>query len=312
MLYYTREWVKRFHKPDVGDGNGGGAPSNQQQQQQQPVDPFAEIDVDSLDVNARAAIDKAKAEFATLQSTNQRANELVRQHQSERDKATAELNRMRQAIQGDQQHQQNRPETTEDRVYKQLINDGLTPELAKPQAKTLANILDKERAQIQQQMGQQFAPVAALALQSNAEQAFNHAMSTDHIGWSQVPEVAELVWQSALELTRNGQQADPVTIKNLAFMHFGAYSEKNPQVFATLQNGANQPNNGMNQPVLPPTAPFRQPVTTSFSYPGANFIGRQPINTPTNGARTIMDANTAAAVSSVTNIWKGMGLNPKG
>lgn len=318
MLYYTREWVRRFYPPDNGAssgaaGNGGNPASNQQQQQQTPPDPFAGIDVDSLDAESRAALERAKTEFATLQTRTTGYEQSIRQHQSERDKAQAELRRVRETVTGPTDHGQPKMQTTEDRVFAQLIADGLDAAAARPQAQTMAKILDAERAQLQQQLGQQFAPVAAIALQSDAQQSFSAAMATDHFGWTQVPEVCELVWQGALQLAQNGQQADVQTIKNLAAMHYITYTEKNPQVFATLQNGGNQPNNGMIQPSVPPTIPFRQPnIATGFSYPGAHFAGRQVQTQPNNGARTVMDAPTTAAMNAVNQQWKNMGLNPKG
>lgn len=317
MLLYTRKWVKKFYPPDTGAssgaaGGGNGGAASTQQQQTTPPDPFASIDVDSLDADSRAALEKAKAEFATLQNQNQGYAQSIRQHQSERDKAQAELKRVRETVTGPADHGQPRVQTTEDRVYGDLIAEGLTPELARPQAKTMAKILDRERAHIQQQMGQQFAPVAAIALQSDAQQSFLAAQASDHFGWTAIPEVQELVWQGAINLAQNGQQADVQTIKNLAAMHFAAYTEQHPQVFATLQTGANQPNNGMNQPTVPPTVPFRQPMATGFSYPGAHFAARQVQNQPTNGARTTMDAATANALSQVTQVWKNQGFKPQG
>lgn len=317
LLYYTREWVKRFYPPDTGASSGAAGSGNQpaassQQQQSQVADPFEGIDLDSLDDVARGKIEAARTQIATLQKAATDKEREARQHQSERDRTEAELRRVRQSVAGDQNQNQPKAQTTEERVYAQLIGEGLTPEAAKPQAKVLAKILDTERQQLSQQLGHQFAPVATLALENQATSAFSVAQAQDHVGWTQIPEVSELVWQSALELARNGQQADVTTIKNLAFMHFCAYTEKNPQVFATLQTGGNQPNNGQVQPVIRPTVPAPTNVSTGFTYPGANFVGRTIAPPNPNAARTVMDSNTFAAVSAVTNIWKGMGLNPKG
>jgi len=310
MLYYTREWVKRFYGPDSG-GTGSGTGPASDQQQQQANDPFAGIDTSEMDDVQLKAFNDAKEQFATLQKTAEKATHEARLHQSERDRATAELNRVRQSVSGDQQGPP-RAQTSEDRVFTQLVADGMEPAAAKVQAKTMSKILDAERAQIQQQLGQQFAPVATLALQNQAEGAFNAAMAVDHLGWSAIPEVAELVWQSALDLTKNGQQADAATIKNLAYMHFCSFTEKNPQHFATLQTAPNQPNNGMTQPFARPSVPTSRQTSTGFSYPGAHFAGRVPTAPDPNGARTVLDANTHAALKNVTDMWKSQGYNPKG
>lgn len=314
VIGYTREWLK-FHAPNTGGASGGaasgGAGNGQQQQQTQPPeDPFAAISTDDMDDAQLAAFNAAKEKFATLQKTATENEKLARQHQAERDRITAEHNKL---IKGQQQHQQQRPQTTEERVYTQLVEKGVEPAVAKAQANTLAGILDAERQQIQQQLGQQFAPVASLALQNQAEGAFNAAQATDHLGWTSIPEVKQLVWESALALVQNGQQADVATIRNLAFMHYGAYTEANPQVFATLQNGANQPNNGMNQPYVRPTVPGGgQQISTGFNYPGANFQARQ-VNVPDpNAPRTVMNAPTHAAMEQVKAVWQNQGYKPRG
>lgn len=314
MLGYTRNWLQ-FHAPNTGGPSGGGAsgtPPEQAGQQQQvqsntPPDPFAAIDTSEMDDVQLAAFNKAKEEFATLQKTATDREREARQHQSERDRVTAELHRVKQSVNG---QQPNTPKTAEERVYAQLIADNVPEAAARVQAKTMAAILDNERNILTQQLQQQFAPVAALTLQNHAEGAFNAATATDHIGWSAIPEIKELVWQSAVQMSQQGQQVDITVIKNLAAMHYMAYTEQNPQVFATLQTGGNQPNNGMTNPAARPSVPFPN-VNTGFSYPGANFQGRTPaVNNP-NAPRYQMDAGTSAAMAAVNDQWVRMGLKPK-
>ena len=321
MRYYTRNG-KKFFAPDGGGGGGGGASPASPTSITPPAgggtdDPFAKIDMDSLDDVSRAVVEGLKGQFATLQKTATDATREARLHQSEKDKALAQLNQVRSAATGQptqhgQPHQ--RPPTTEERVLGQLRANGMKDEDAIPQAKVLASILESERAVIQQQLQRDMGSVAGLALQQNAESAFNAARMSDRVGWTQIPEVATLVWNACCEMAQAGTPLDAATVKNLAAMHFMAYAETNPAVFATLQNQPNQPNNGQHQPVIAPTTTTHPPMPMfTGGYFGSTFNGtRNPAPANPNGARTIPDASTAHAIQMVNKQWEQMGMKPKG
>jgi len=292
-------------------GGSSGSPPGDNQQQQQTGNWWDKIDMDSLDDEARGAVEKAKTDFATLQSRAAAAEELVRTHQSARDRATAELDKLRKSATSSQPPVQ----TTEDRVFADLIASNIPEPQARAQAKTLATILDKERQQIKAEFGRDMAPVVSITLENKAQQVFNHARATDRIGALQVPEVAQLVWNSCLELAANGQDVSVETVKNLASMHLGNHLEKTGGHFASLQTTNPQPSNGMPPTPTPPFVPFNGGFNTggAYSYPGAHLHSPSTPRVPDpNAPKHNLDATTAAALEQVKKVWQtGLGQAPK-
>lgn len=123
-------------------GEEGQQQQQQQSQQTEQVadDPFKDVDLDNLPDAAKAAIEKARSGFATLQTEittakkSAEANEvLARQHQSRADRYDTELRKHN--LHPETQRSQSQPE---DEVLQELeaafIAKGLAPDIAKVQA----------------------------------------------------------------------------------------------------------------------------------------------------------------------------------
>lgn len=299
-----------FFAPDKGGGSGGGAATatstGSTATTEGADDPWSKINLDDLDDQARAAFDLLKGQFATLQTTVEQKDQQVRQFQSKHDQTTAELNKIKQGL----QHVANggiEPEVVKgpdpayiSAVEQQMIAGGVKPEAAKAQAPIMAQLLKTQEDAIMARVGAGVSPVANMVLNHQAEQAFNYAKATDTTGAFAVPEVAQAVWNSVIEIVKAGQQILPETVQNLKYMHFGAHAEKNPAVFATLQMNSGVP------PLNPPGGrPNAVSVTTGgYNYPGANFAptmggGRDP-----NAPRTTLDPGTKFALQSIFTAMK--------
>jgi hypothetical protein len=285
-----------YFAPDKGGaGNGGEPPSNQPEpgQSEKDKDPFAQIDLDNLDDKSKAAIEALKGQFATLQTTVQQTTQQVRQFQSAKDKAEAELNRVRSAVQDPAKATPQDPQKAfQNQVEALMVESGVAPDAAKAQAPIMAKLLAAQREQIMQEVGRGLQPVVGSVFGQQAENAFNTARALDRTGAFEIPEVAQAIWNSCQQIAQDGTTVTPETVKNLKAMHYLAHVEKNGGNFATLQN--NRTVGG----AVPQ-------MNTGFSYPGATFNPIQPTPPPDpNGARTTLDEGTKKALQNVFSLMK--------
>lgn len=303
-----------FFAPDKGGGSGGGAATASATGTTAKADgggtsedPWSKINLDDLDDEARKSIEALRGQFATLQTTLEQKDQQVRQFQSKHDQTTAELNKIKQGLQhvanggvapeavptGPTQEYISEVETT-------MVKSGVKPEAAKAQAPIMAQLLKAQEDAIMARVGAGVAPVANMVLNQQAEQAFNYGKATDTTGAFGIPEVAQAVWNSIIEIAKAGQPVNAETVQNLKYMHFGQHAEKNPAVFATLQ---------MNKGVPPITSQGGRPnavsVTTGgYNYPGSNFAPVGSNSQDPNAARTNLDAGTKFALQSIFTVMK--------
>jgi hypothetical protein len=289
-----------YFAPDNGAPSGGSAqatgadPKQGQQQSEGNDDPFAQIDLENLDDKSKAAIEAIKGKFATLQTTVQQTTQQVRQFQSAKDKVEAELNRVRSAVQDPAKAtaQQDPQKVLIAQVEQTMIEAGVAPEAAKLQAPVMAKLMAAQREQIMREVGTGLTPVINTVFGQQAENAFNVARSLDQTGAFAIPEVAQQIWNSCQQIAADGTTVTPETVKNLKAMHYMAHVEKNGGNFATLQN---------NRTVAAPPVGMN---TGGFSYPGANFVPVTPTVVDPNGARTVLDPGTKAALQNVFQLMK--------
>lgn len=289
-----------FSPEKAGGGGAASAASSDQQQQQEgntETDPFKQIDLDNLDEKSKEAVETIQKNFATLQKTVEQNNNLVRQFQSDKDKAQAELNRVRSAVAD--------PATTvpvdphkafAGQVEALMVESGVTPEAAKAQAPIMAKLLEAQRTAIMQEVGRGLQPMVGSVFLQQAENAFNVARSQDRLGAFAIPEVAAAIWASCQQIAAEGTQITADTVTNLKAMHYLNHVEKNGGTFATLQN-----NPGV--PVPRPPAPVGV-NTGGFSYPGANFAPTTPSVPDPNAPRTVLDPGTKSALQSIFSQMK--------
>lgn len=271
-------------------GNGSGDGSNGQ------TDPWASIDWDNLDDTSKKALEAVKGQFATLQTSVQQSQQQVRQFQSEKDKTAAELNRIKQSIAGPTDATPvDSGKAFENEVARLMISEGVKPEAAAAQAPVMAKLLAAQRDMIMAEVGRGVAPIANTVYAQQAENAFNLARAQDRIGALQVPEVAQAVWQSCLELAQQGHQVTADTVNNLKAMHYMGHVERSGGAFASLQT---------QNPGVPAVPRLPNMTTGGFNFPGATF--HPQINAPTDSSapRHALDSGTKAALQSVFNLMK--------
>lgn len=279
-----------YFSPDGAPG--GSATEPKDAKQQEPDDPFKKIDLENLDDESKKAVETAKTQFATLQTERQQAQQLNRQFQSEKDKAIAELNRVRSAIQDPARQAPVDPEKAFTAQVEQLmVESGVSAEAAKAQSPVMAKLLKAQRDSIMTEVGRGLQPMVGSVFTQHAENAYNTIRATDQLGAFAIPEVAQAIWQSCQQIAAEGTQVTPETVKNLKAMHYMNHMEKNGGNFATMQNNR-----------LTQTPPVMN--TGGFSYPGANFNPTLPAVSDPNAARTALDPGTKAALQSVFSIMK--------
>lgn len=289
MVLYSRI-DRRMFAPD--NGPTGGNPSVPPTQ---PDDPWKKVDLDGLDDESRKAAEELKTQFATLQKEKEHNEQLARQHQSEKDRLAAELDKLRKTA----AQAPNQPEpTAAERIEARLLKGGVAPETAKAQAVLLADVLASESEILKQQLGSDLGPVVGITLKNQAERAFTVVQSTDTTGAMGIPEVAQSVWNTCEQMVANGQQVDAETVKRLAGMHVYQHLEKTGANFATLQNLGQPPvNTGRPNPPQPPV------INTGFNYPGANFTPRIQTTPDPTAPRHMLDSSTQAALDAVKGEW---------
>ena len=222
-----------FRGADTGGGVGNPAAS---QGGQAPTengdssnDPFSVIDFDDLPPDIRANLEKAKAEFATLQTSLRsekervlRVENVARGYQSQADQAKAQLLRLTPQTPQD-------PRAAELSKYEKiLISKGVSAENAKVQADIMVEMFGAHAEQIKQEIGRDLAPMAGSVLQREAEQSWEVATTQDKSGAFQIPEVAQKVWDNVQQMTQNGQSVNAATVVNLKRMFYAEHLEENP------------------------------------------------------------------------------------
>lgn len=210
--------------PSSNSGDGQSASSGQ------PIDPFAGISMDDLPDDARAAIEKAKTEFSTLQKNatesdrkTQAAEGFARQQQSLADRARSVLQRHNLSIDGQGNGQQSTQLTPHDALVKQFVADGLKPEAAEAYAKMFDTAGAMQRDSILREMG----PLASTVGGIQANQVLQSAeiQSPDVF---KVPEVAKHVRECVSNLVGQGAVVDKATVDNIVAMAWGKHIMANP------------------------------------------------------------------------------------
>lgn len=279
-----------------GQGEGGTGASNQQQQQQAPTDPFADVDLDLLPENAREAIKQSRSTLQSLQSQNVNAQ----QFQTRAQQLEAELNETRAQLARSTPPQSGtkpEPTTQEAKLEAYYIANGLPEAQAKSIAKMNKGAFEIFAEGIKQEMGQQFSPIAGQVIANTAEDAFHSAAQNDKVGWTQIPEIQQQLWDRVQQMAKAGQMVNPQVAENLAKIFWYDHQSTGQQTtsvvpFPNQQNTPHSIPNMGNQN-------FQQ--QSRFSFPGAGSV-----NTPRNqgnGQSQVLDAETQAAINATTGSW---------
>lgn len=280
-----------------GQGEGGSGASNQQQQQQQtPTDPFADVDLDLLPENAREAIKQSRSTLQSLQSQNANAQ----QFQTRAQELEAQLRETQAQLQQRTSPQSGKtePTTQEGKLEAYYIANGLPEAQAKSIAKMNKGAFEIFAEGIKQEMGQQFSPIAGQVIANTAEDAFHSAAQADKVGWTQIPEIQQQLWDRVQQMAKQGQMVNPQVAENLAKIFWYDHQSNAGQTTSVVpfpiqqnQSPHSIPNMGNQN--------FQQ--QSRFSFPGAGSV-----NTPRNqgnGQTQMVDAETQAAINATTGSW---------
>lgn len=292
MLRYLKYRGMRFLAPDgVSTGATGNPGANQGGATEgggtAPVDPFAGIDVNDLDVDSRKVIEKAKEEFATLQKNfkvaeaGRLAEEQQRKiFQGKHDQLAAKLG---------QQNQVDPEEQLRKKVVDILISKGIPQVQAETQAPVFIELNKEFAATLKGELGRDLAPFTGSVLNQQATSAWHQAMEQDsqgRVAALQNPEVAQAVWTEVQNMVNAGQNVTPQTILNLRGMIYTDYLEKGGEPVSAMQN-------------TPP--PSRLPNVGRPTYPGGGNMPQRPMQADPNAPRYQLNAETSDAMRRVVN-----------
>lgn len=305
---------------DHGDRPGGpgtsGAPGQQQQPQQQqqqqqqtqqPVDPFEGVDLDMLDEQTKAAIEKARTELTNTRTIAQKNEELARSFQSRHDQTLQQLQRFQQQ-QVQQPVPQNQAPTLEQQIEAAYLEEGLNAEQAKAAAKLQVKIFEKFAPVVEKNIGSAIAPFLGHQAHSSAEQAFQAVIADDPLGAMQDPEISQRVRETIANLAGSGKIVDVEMVKNLrnvfAYNKMEAFARQTPQLQQQMHFPQQQ------QPQQQPPAqqlPFMQFLQPTQKFPsmGAPVQGAGGFQRvqPQRQGPPVADPEVAAAMAVVTKQW---------
>lgn len=237
-----RDWMRPFaHSVCVAKSfrNEGEQADAQQQQQQQAdatVDPFAGLDLENLPDDAKAAITKARTEFANLQVTAKTKEaeaaaqtDLAKKHQSRADRFHTQLKQHNLDPEGQHQQTQVDPDEVEinslAKEYEKQL--GLTPDIAKQYAKMQHIAYKRGKADILKTVGDAVGPhiqsigtmsVDRLLTNASNEDQYADALSNDAI--------AQGAREILNTIVANGGAVDKLVIDTAIKMSIGEQAMK--------------------------------------------------------------------------------------
>lgn len=315
-----------YFEPPNGPGTGGAPstgsppqnqPGQQQQQQEPPAapeipDPFAGIDMDMLDDRTRREVQKAKDTFATVANTARQASTF----QSEADRLKTQLAetqrqvqeaadpRTRTQPQQQQQQQQQEPLTLEQETEQYYISQGIDAKMAQQLAKLNAPLFERIEKRTVEAVDKRYTPLVARTLEASATDAFQEAQMNDRVGAFQIPDIAQKVYDRAVEMSQRGQLVDANVLTSLSKIFYFDHLEANGGQFPSQNNVNGQIHlQTTPAPVMHPY-PTNQPtnMNTRHTYPGAGNVPRLPAQRQTNDA-PVMSADERAAMEATVSHW---------
>lgn len=306
-LQWLQNEEQQQHEGSVGDANDANLNQNANNQQQQQnaefVDPWKDVDLDLLPAEVRDTIEKGRNELKKLHGENASARKM----QSQFDMQQAEIARLSKDLQTkngqqQQQQQQKKGDPVEEMLREQYSAQGFDDATTKNLIKVNAPIMRAMQAQILEQVGTGFAPLANAVTEGRALEAFESVRQTDRLGWSRINEVQEQVWQNVQAMQKRGELVDPQVVNNLARIHFSAYVEEH----GFPANGQ-ETEHQQTQPIFRPLPPMNNNNgninAPQFTFPGYGSGGNHAQPALNRGAQQVMDPETRAAVAATVQHW---------
>lgn len=257
--------------------------------------PFDEIDLDLLDKDSRAAVEKAMSVFATNAkliegaATDKARAELL-QAEVDKIKATANANSQQQ------QQQKSSEPTFEDEIRQSLKEGGIIdPQILEANVKLQMKMFDKFGERVGASLGKVLEPIQRGSNETAATQMFTELRQSN--SRMQIDEVAEAVWTKVDAMIKGGHTPTQGIIENFAKIAHADYLDSNP--------------NSPNLKSTPITPVSRQNNSTRFTFPGA---GHNPQLKPVSVIDDIggLDAETAAAIGMTKQEWANRGIKVPG
>jgi hypothetical protein len=298
-IFYVPDKATSGGTGDPGAGQGGaregeGAASE--------IDPFAGMDLNDLDPDARKIIEAGQKQFASLQKQLAEQRQATEAQEREKRKFQSEFDGLRAQLQ--KQLNGDAPQGTPvDQArashllkFTKILMDRNVPEAqAKVQAEIMLDMMTDFGTSLKGEIGRDLAPFAGSVIQREAEAAWTTATQphNDKVGALQIKEVAEQTWSQVQLMVQNGQQVTPDIIKNLSGMAYLKHLEA---------GGAAAP---AVEPPQPPTMsqPPTLPSMGRSTYPGAGAAPFRPPVFDPHAAKTVLDPATDAALQTVMSKW---------
>lgn len=313
MRYLDQSWTRIFLAPDAGGGSGGNNPPPNQQQQAggdagsstTVVDPTANLDLDDLEPDVRKVIEESRKGFASLQKQAADA-EAARAHEEKRrvdfqsnfDKLQAQVKQLTGGGGGSDAAD---PRTKQlENMAAILVKRGVPAANAGAQAELMLDMMTEFGHTLKAEIGADLRPFASTIVNREAEFAWTQVQQTDRTGAIQIPDIAQLVWTQVQTMAQQGQQVTPAVVQNLLGMAYFAHLQEGKPAANGQQQQQQQQQHVNNPPNLPNVG--------RLTYPGAGSVASRPQIHDPNGARTVLDPDTDAALQTVMGQWaKGDG-----
>lgn len=295
MVRYKKYGSRIFLAPDLGGGTGNpGANQAGAVATDGSEDVFKDLDLDDLDAGARAIVEKAKGQLASLQKEKGEATLRAQTEEAQRKQFQSNYDKLQAQIQKGQQQQELDPRAKQLASMEQiLVKRGFTADTAKGQAELMLELMTDFGTQLKGEIGHDLAPFAGQVVVREAEFAFNSVQHTDTTGAFQIPAVQQEVWNQCQAMAQNGQQVTPEIVENLAGMAYFKHIKTNSQFVSQPQQ---------QQSTLPN---FGRPP----SFGGAPS---RPQQVDPNAPRHALNEATDAALQVVLGNWAGQGHKAPG
>lgn len=311
---YTKgkERFLRFLAPDAATTSGGssGVGDNGAGDVQLDVKLFDNLPWDELDDDSKAALEKIKTgtvatlqRQSTLQQALQNAQEVGRRFQGDYDRTKAELEKLT-----GKQKKDNEEDPYIQAVGEELVKAGYSEPDAKKLAPVFAGMFKRVGVLQKGEIGRDLAPMAETVLAGQANDAYLQALQMDSkLGMLQIPEVAQITWDTVKDRVKQGQQSTPEVILNIAKMayadHLAAKGDGKSLETGTPTAGAG----GL--PATPPsmrTGGLPMVPGSSLTIPALN----RQVNP--NAARTQLNDDTRKALADTfKTMTAGTNIVPK-
>lgn len=314
MLKYSK-YSRIFLAPPDDKGGGGGSPpgnpaagqgGGQQQQEgsSEFKDPTAGLDLDDLPPEVRTVIEESRKGFAALQKQAADNKQAAAAEEARRKDFQSQYDKLRVHLEALTQSGTIKTDDPEKERLQQfqeiLVQEGVPVPQAAIQAKIMLKMMNQFGTALKADIGNDLRPFAATVVTREAESSWQQAVQMDRVGVLQIPELAQHVWNQVSEMAKAGQQVTPQIVQNLAGMAYMTH----------LQQGGTPAGGNPQPPVQQPQQQQQTqlPNVGRLTYPGAGAQPFQPVIQNQNGARTVLDPDTDAALQTVMKTWaKGQG-----